>query len=446
MNKVNSWSEFQPLEEIVIGSAFPPEFYNDVKNTQIRDCLQRIAIETEEDLQNLKSTLENMGVVCQKPSTVELGFKNNILDYCSELGEAGFFAGATPNPYNEKEEGVHLYEKGRNLLPVPPLNPRDDIVTVGNDILFTSNEWNFRPWMAWFKKVYGDQVNLDIVENYGEYFETTYFEKCLSLQKHAYIPDNIDERPIREINQYIEKWFQDNPDIVNSEKFKADGMAFWKVGGFCAPQLTRIGKDCIVDVSERVNIIDWMEEKYPNFNYISSDIGGHNDSCFAMLKPGVCLSSFHVTYYDEIIPKSWTEIRACDTVEDLATPEEFQKIKYQNQGKWWLPGEEKNKHFQEFVDTYLNHWVGEMIETVFDVNVLMVNEGMMICNNYNKELFKQFKAVGIEPVVVPNRHRFFWDAGWHCVTLDVRRSGSQEDYGLGKALSKNKKRQQQPLW
>ena len=64
----------------------------------------------------------------------------------------------------------------------------------------------------------------------------------------------------------------------------------------------------------------------------------------------------------------------------------------------------------------------------------MVNEGMMICNNYNKELFKQFKAVGIEPVVVPNRHRFFWDAGWHCVTLDVRRTGSQEDYGLSKEL------------
>ena len=50
MNKVNSWSEFQPLEEIIIGSTFPPEFYNDVKNTKIKDCLQRIAIETEEDL------------------------------------------------------------------------------------------------------------------------------------------------------------------------------------------------------------------------------------------------------------------------------------------------------------------------------------------------------------------------------------------------------------
>jgi hypothetical protein len=437
MNKVNSWSEFQPLEEIVIGSTYPPEFYNDVKNSQIRDCLQRIAIETEEDLQNLKSTLEYIGVVCQKPTTVELGFKNNILEYCSELGEAGFHenlldTSAQPYSYEKNDDVIHLYEKGRNLLPVPPLNPRDDIITVGNDILFTSNEWNFRPWMSWFKKLYGDQVNLDIVENYDNHFETTNFEKCLSLQRAGYIPNDIDERPIREVNQYIDKWYQDNPDIVNTDKFQT--VFSGKVGGFCAPQLTRVGKDCIVDVSERVNIVNWMEEKYPNFNYISSDIGGHNDSCFAMLKPGVVMSTFHVTYSDEIIPKSWIEICANDTVEDLATPEEWRQIKYQNHSKWWLPGEEKNKHFQEFVDTYLNHWVGEMEETVFDVNVLMVNEETMICNNYNKALFKQFKEVGIEPIVVPNRHRFFWDAGWHCVTLDVRRSGSQEDYGLSKEL------------
>ena len=272
MNKVNSWSEFQPLEEIVIGSTFPPEFYNDVKNTQIKDCLQRIATETEEDLQKLKSTLEYIGVVCQKPSTVELGFKNNILDYCSELGEAGFYDGIqTVDPYEEDSKYLYpdmidVYDKGRNLLPVPPLNPRDDIITMGNDILFTSNEWNFRPWISWFKKVYGDQVNLDIVENYNDHFEITHFSKCLSLQRKGYIPNDIDERPIREVNQYIEKWYQDNPDIVSTEEFRQ--MFDLRVGGFCAPQLTRVGKDCIVDVSERSNIIDWMKDKYSNFNLV----------------------------------------------------------------------------------------------------------------------------------------------------------------------------------
>ena len=88
------------------------------------------------------------------------------------------------------------------------------------------------------------------------------------------------------------------------------------------------------------------------------------------------------------------------------------------------------------MDSWLEDWVGEIEETVFDVNVLMVNENTCICNAYNEELFKQFKAVGIEPVVVKNRHRFFWDAGWHCVTVDVRRKGGQEDYGFLSDLKK----------
>jgi hypothetical protein len=32
--------------------------------------------------------------------------------------------------------------------------------------------------------------------------------------------------------------------------------------------------------------------------------------------------------------------------------------------------------------------------------------------------------------VCPLRHRFFWDGGWHCLTLDVKRKGGQIDYGV----------------
>lgn len=443
MSEVNSWSEFQPLEEIIIGSTFPPEFFDDVKNNNIRDCLQRIASETEEDLQNLKKTLEDLGVICHKPSTVELGFKNSILDYCSELGEAGFHKNVSKkvNPFTKditeetiqsKTLGVvHMYDKGRNLLPTPPLNPRDDIITMGNEILFTSSVWNFHPWMVWMKEKYGDKVNLDVL-NYGEFFESTHFVNCLSLQREGYIPNDVDQGSLKEIEAYIEKWYDDNPDIVNSEQFK---MKFSnKVSGFCAPQVTRIGKDCIVDCSERKNITDWLKMFYPSFNYLTTVISGHNDSVFSILKPGVVMTTQHVEYHEEILPKSWTEIQAHNTIEDLIEPAKFNQIKYKNHGKWWLPGEEDNDHFEIFVNKYLSNWVGDMQETVFDVNVLMVNEETMICNNYNEELFKHFKKVNIEPIVVPNRHRFFWDAGWHCVTVDVRRTGGQEDFGFKKAL------------
>jgi hypothetical protein len=34
----------------------------------------------------------------------------------------------------------------------------------------------------------------------------------------------------------------------------------------------------------------------------------------------------------------------------------------------------------------------------------------------------------MEPVYVPWRHRYFWDGGLHCITLDLYREGTQQDY------------------
>ena len=31
-------------------------------------------------------------------------------------------------------------------------------------------------------------------------------------------------------------------------------------------------------------------------------------------------------------------------------------------------------------------------------------------------------------VHVPFRHRWFWDGGLHCITLDLYREGTQQDY------------------
>ena len=39
-----------------------------------------------------------------------------------------------------------------------------------------------------------------------------------------------------------------------------------------------------------------------------------------------------------------------------------------------------------------------------------------------------FKKHKIEPIIVPWRHRYFWDGGLHCITLDLNREGTQEDY------------------
>ena len=75
--KVSSFSEFQQLEEVIVGKAHSPESFDYSDDSELRDSLGRILEETEEDLQVLCKLLKDMGVVVRRP---ELQF---------ELGEAG---------------------------------------------------------------------------------------------------------------------------------------------------------------------------------------------------------------------------------------------------------------------------------------------------------------------------------------------------------------------
>ena len=66
-------------------------------------------------------------------------------------------------------------------------------------------------------------------------------------------------------------------------------------------------------------------------------------------------------------------------------------------GQWWLKGEEHNDELIQFVNTWLNDWVGYVEETVFDVNMLSIDQNTIICNNYNKTVFDHFKKHKVEP-------------------------------------------------
>jgi hypothetical protein len=106
----------------------------------------------------------------------------------------------------------------------------------------------------------------------------------------------------------------------------------------------------------------------------------------------------------------------------------FLNIKYKNQGKWWLPEQEDNDEFTNFVETWLTNWVGYVEETVFDVNCLVLDEKHVFVNNYNQQVFDFLKKHNMEPIVIPFRHRYFWDGGLHCITLELQRQGKPQDY------------------
>jgi hypothetical protein len=107
---------------------------------------------------------------------------------------------------------------------------------------------------------------------------------------------------------------------------------------------------------------------------------------------------------------------------------EWRKFKHNNHDRWWIPEDQNNPEFSNFVDTWLSNWVGFVAETVFDVNMLQINQNCVLVNNYNDELFEFLKTHRIEPIVVPFRHRFFWDGGLHCITNDLYRQGPNDCY------------------
>ena len=193
--------------------------------------------------------------------------------------------------------------------------------------------------------------------------------------------------------------------------------------------ICRVGKDLWWDLRPNDNdqIVEEYKSKWQNegFNVHISTRGYHSDGAFCVVKPGCIVSLKDVQDYKEEFP-GWDVLYLTD--QSWNKESTFIKMKQKVGGRWWLKGEEHNDQLIEFVDSWLNDWLGYVEETVFDVNMLSIDQNTIICNNYNKQVFDHFKKHKVEPIVFNFRHRYFWDGGIHCITQDLYREGTQEDY------------------
>ena len=91
---INSYTSWQPLEEVIVGRAYSPDYFDFIDNPQVRNQLQQILHETEEDLDGLQKTIEKYGARVRRPN---LPGKDSFIWHQTEGGGA----------------------------PLPPLTPRD---------------------------------------------------------------------------------------------------------------------------------------------------------------------------------------------------------------------------------------------------------------------------------------------------------------------------------
>lgn len=394
-NQYNIWNKWDPLRTVMLGDCYSADFFRDIKNPRIKSALTRIADETQEDLAYYEKVLKDFGCNVLRP---DLDPRDSILNYMDNSGQLC------------------------NGVPRSPLQPRDCQVVIGNSLFYTGQD-------HYTIKERLDKYNASYNQVHGPLNEFMF---------QNYKGDNAPDWP--DYTQYLESFvtaknYSANQDVnieIESIHSQESEYKFFPVN---APSITVVGKDIYFDEivehldDPRLNYfqfyINQFKALFSEFRCNVLNVGGHNDSSFHTIKPGAILSLREVQRYNDTFPgwdvcylpnQSWDKVR------------DFLNLKKKVNGKWWLPGEESNDEFTNFVETWLQDWVGYVEETVFDVNVLVLDEHHVCVNNMNPDVIKFLKKHNMEPVHVPWRHRYFWDGGLHCITLDLYRKGKQQDY------------------
>jgi hypothetical protein len=193
--------------------------------------------------------------------------------------------------------------------------------------------------------------------------------------------------------------------------------------------LARIGQDLFFGTKcynqNLENFKSTINEEFKSTRNHIVNTGGHSDGTYCPVCPGLIISLQDVPTYAKTFP-GWEVVYLPEQSWDAVKP--FLALKKKNGGKWWIPGFENNQEVVDTVETWLGHWTGYVEETVVDVNMLIIDPKNVMVFNYNRQVFDALDRYGITPHVVPFRHRYFWDGGIHCITSDLHREGTMQDY------------------
>lgn len=366
---------WDPLKVCLVGRSYPAEFYSFIQNSKVRTVMETIANETEEDYQKLISLLHSFGVTTLRPDLTD-----SIEDY----------------------RGTLRYES-------PPMTPRDYTAMIGNTFYLSKNgkknrfdakwhEWRGNDWPL---NPPSSKVEFDLLpENLKN--------EILGYEKELYFNNTSWDNVIKHVTQQ-----------GNTIEFDT---------GINTAMTTRVGRDLYIGtdgIEDCIKAANIQKNKFPNYRTHVIDTRGHADGTYCPVKPGLIISLEEIPTYSDTFP-DWEVVYLPGQSWAMVDP--FLKLKRKNAGKWWVTGQELNDDFTEFVESWLGHWVGYVEETVFDVNMLGIDEKNVVCNNYNKKVFDAFDRHGITPHIVNFRHRYFWDGGLHCITSDIHREGTMKDY------------------
>jgi hypothetical protein len=303
----------------------------------VRKLFERIAIETEEDYQNIIKKLQEFGVEILRPTIM-----------------------SDPTHYLVGDNSRYIR---------PPMTPRDHSIMIGNTFF---DSFNKSPDLDW---------------------------------------DNGYKHIIKQIQQQGNTIRTDYHSVINGA------------------MVSRIGQDLYFGTEfytqNQHNLQHTIDKEFKNTRNHIVNTGGHSDGTYCPVCPGLIVSLNDVPTYKDTFP-DWEVVYLPPS--NYSHMREFEHSMKRNKGRWFMPGFEQDNNLTNMVDHYFDEWVGQVSETVFDVNILIVDPKNIVVSTHNDLVEQACARHGIEVHVVPFRHKYFWDCGIHCVTNDLDRSGVKENF------------------
>lgn len=226
---------------------------------------------------------------------------------------------------------------------------------------------------------------------------------------------------------HLRSRYKQDPWQLQLEDFAKSGVTVYQgndespLNCLFPPSIVRIGKDVYIDIDTHQStwgyisetVIDWAK----NYRVHVCQTGGHCDAVFCPVAPNIIVATQYLSQYHNTFP-NW---------------EVFNLPSIKNNGGfgyWHINNHNvvNNTGFSEHINKYASDWVGNFQETVFEANMLVIDQHHVLAIKENKDLTQWLKNQGIEVIYCDFRCRSFWDGGLHCLTTDIFREGKCENY------------------
>ena len=262
---------------------------------------------------------------------------------------------------------------------------------------FSTPEWQTTGWYTWCPRDLLLPLNNLMIETpspcRARYFETRAYHDIMIEAVNDGVEWIAAPKPILSDDSYQFIDIKEKPSLLNLEPV------------FDAPNCIRLGKDILFQISNTGNHLGmkWLKNVLERRGYrvhAAEHIYSfaHMDSTIIPLRPGlVLLNSTRVT--PENCPKLF---------------DKWDKIYFQDVAQTAVPTNGPGSV------SPCSPYIG--------MNILSVNPNTVIVGKDQISLIKVLESKGFTVIPMPMRHARTLSGGFHCATLDLRRSGSLEDY------------------